>query len=269
MSILEAIILGLVQGLTEFLPVSSTGHLVLLQGIFGIEGDVVLFDVMLHFATLMAVAIFFFKDILNIFKPPFKTLKYLVIATLPAVVVMLFFKKYIDVLFDGTYLSFGFLITAILLFSTEIIIKKDLIKSSDTLKKSTDTIITDNIGVKNSLIMGIAQSIAVIPGISRSGSTICSGILCGADKKSVAKFSFLMSMPIIFGSSVVSMFDIGQASIGIMPILFGMVSAFLTAFLAIKIMLKIIQKSNYKWFALYLLIISVITFLDTFIINIW
>lgn len=263
MNVIEAIILGLVQGLTEFLPVSSSGHLVLLQGIFGIEGDVVLFDVLLHFATLLAVVLYFFKDIINLFKPPYKNMVYLIISVIPAVVVMLLFKDYIDIFFGGTYLCFGFLITATLLFLTEYI-DKNTIQNNKTTSQNNS-----GITVKRSLIMGIAQSVAVIPAISRSGSTICAGILSGADKKSVAKFSFLMSLPIIAGSALVSMFDIGNATIDILPLLAGMVSAFITALIAIKIMLKIIEKSNYKWFSLYLIILAVITFIDAFVVNIW
>lgn len=259
MDILEAFILGVVQGLTEFLPVSSSGHLVLLQNIFGIEEDVVLFDVMLHFATLLAVGVFFFKDVLNIFKPPYKTLLYLTIATIPAVIVMLLFKDDIETLFTGTYLCFGFFITAVLLFVTEYIDKKNNIPAENA----------NPIDAKKSLIMGIAQSVAVIPGISRSGSTICSGILTGADKKSVAKFSFLMSMPVILGSAVVSAFDIGSASFDVLPLIIGMAAAFVTALFAIKIMMKVIQKSNYKWFALYLFIISAVTFVNTFVTKLW
>jgi undecaprenyl-diphosphatase len=127
MNIFEAIILGLVQGLTEFLPVSSSGHLVLLQGIFGIEGDVVLFDIMLHFATLLAVGVFFFKDILNIFKPPYKTLFFLLLATIPAGVIMLLFKDSSDTLFIryiSMFLVFNHSFSA---FFTEFIVKKNII----------------------------------------------------------------------------------------------------------------------------------------------
>jgi len=261
MNFFEAIILGLVQGLTEFLPVSSSGHLVLLQGIFGIEDNVVIFDVFLHFATLMAVLVYFFNDVLNLFKPPFKSLLYIIIATLPAVIIILLFKDYIDLFFTGTYLCFGFLITALLLFFTEYIDKNN--KNSKNYNQSSE------INGKRSLIMGVMQGIAVIPGISRSGSTIAAGILSGANKKSVAKFSFLMSMPIIAGSAFVSMFEIDNIAIDVLPFIAGMIAAFATALIAIKIMLKVIQKSNYKWFSLYLIILSVITFIDTFIINIW
>lgn len=260
MTVIEALILGAVQGLTEFLPVSSSGHLVLLQNVFGIVDDVVLFSVLLHFATLLAVVVFFFKDIVKILKPPYNTLLYLVLSTIPAVIVMLLLKDKIELLFGGTYLAFGFLITAIVLFSTEMIEKSNRKKMADG---------EQSINAKKSLIMGIAQSIAVIPGISRSGSTICAGILSGGDKKSVAKFSFLMSMPIIFGSSVVSIFDMPNASIELLPVLVGMAAAFFTALFAIKVMMVIIQKSNYKWFAFYLVIISIITFINTFITPIW
>lgn len=254
---IKAFILGIIQGLTEFIPVSSSGHLELARDILNInfESDV-LFDVLMHFATLCAVAIYFYKDIINLFKPPYKTLLYLIIATIPAVIVMYFAKDYVELIFSGSYLCFAFFITAVLLLTTEILLKKE---------RAADGVI----GAKKSLIMGVAQAVAVIPGISRSGSTICSGLLAGGERKSVAKFSFLMSMPVILGSAVVSLFEFELSSIDVAPLLAGMVAAFFSAILAIKIMLNAIQKINFKWFAFYLFALSAITFFNYHIFKIW
>jgi undecaprenyl-diphosphatase len=256
MNVFEALILGLVQGLTEFLPVSSSGHLVLAQSLLGIEVSV-FFDIMLHVATLAAVCIVFFKDILNLFKPPFRTLLYLVIATVPAVIVMFLLKDHIDTLFGETFLPFAFLITAALLFVTEIFTKK----SGGELLKPIDA--------KISLLMGAAQAVAVIPGISRSGSTIGAGLIAGGRREDVARFSFLMSIPIILGSAGYSALTdtVAAAAADIPALLAGMAAAFVSGFIAIRFMLKLIQKCNYKWFSLYLALLAVFTFLKVFVIK--
>jgi len=254
--LLEFLILGFTQGLTEFLPVSSSGHLVLLQDIFNITEGGVFFSVMLHFATLLAVVIYFYKDIINLFKPPYKTLLYLIIATIPAGIMFIFIKDHIDAIFGGSYLCFAFLITAVLLFITEIIQKQS--------KEAQD------IDAKKSLIMGIAQSIAIIPGISRSGSTICAGLIAGGEREKTAKFSFLMSIPIIFASAVYELaFETHNISVNVLPLLIGMVAAFLSALFAIKVMLNVIKKANYKWFSVYLAAISIIVFINNFVSKIW
>lgn len=260
MDFFESILFGILQGLTEFLPVSSSGHLTLFQRIFGITEEPVFFIVMLHVATLFAVAAVFYKDIIALFKPPFNTLLLLIIATIPTVIIMLIIKDYIDLIFSSSFLCFGFLITAAVLYLTEIMQKKLQQKEQRPIGKQT------------ALIMGIAQGIAVIPGISRSGSTICAGLIDGAKRQEVAKFSFLMSIPIIAGSAVVALFEGGNMSIsaiGIPQLLGGMAAAFLFGMLAIKFMLRLIQKCNYKWFSLYLTGLFVLTFLDEFIITIW
>ncbi|MDD4003227.1 MAG: undecaprenyl-diphosphate phosphatase, partial [Clostridia bacterium] len=146
--------------------------------------------------------------------------------------------------------------TAVLLITTEFLLKN---------KKVT----CGGIDGKKALIMGIAQSVAVIPGISRSGSTICAGLIAEGDRENVAKFSFLMSIPIILGSSVVSVFEFEAASYNVFPLLIAMLAAFFSAFFAIKVMMKVIQKVNFKWFSLYLFALSVLVFIDSFVYNIW
>ena len=158
MTLWQAILLGLTQGLAEFLPVSSSGHLVLMREIFGIKGEYLMFDVMLHVGTLFAVFITFFKDLIALFKPPFKTIGLIIVATVPAVVVGLLAGDYIENLFSsGKYLCFFFLFTALLMFLTEIIAKR--------------TRETKPLGLKAAIAMGLMQGVGVFPGISRSGST--------------------------------------------------------------------------------------------------
>ena len=241
MDIIEAIFLGIVQGLTEFFPVSSSGHLVLAKDILGIEQSI-LFDVMMHVATVVSIIIVFRKEIAALLKPPFKKLALLVIASVPAAVAGYFLNGLIeDHLIGGLFLPFMFLITAALLTVTEIVSKKR--------KKACRPL-----GIKSALIMGFAQSIAIIPGISRSGATISAGVLSGAEREKTARFSFFMSIPIILGSAAYSLIKGGGIpdDISILPLVAGMIAAAITGFFAINLMFKLIVKSNYKWFAIYL-----------------
>ncbi len=255
MSIFEAFILGLVQGLGEFLPISSSGHLILLRDIMGIEGDFLMFDIMLHVATLFAVLIVFFKDILALFKPPFKTIGLLILASIPAVITG-FLYKYLEIsIFENAkYLCFMFLISAILMLAAEFISKK--------IKEPKE-----EITLKTALFMGAMQSVAVFPGITRSGSTIFGGIAAKTERSKVAKFSFFMSLPIIAGAAIVELIGGGGASVSVewYCYLIGMATAFVSGLLAIKLMLRIIGSANFKWFALYLFILSLVTFFVYFL----
>jgi undecaprenyl-diphosphatase len=256
MNIWEAIALGITQGLTEFLPVSSSGHLVLFQNILGVQGDLLFFDVMLHVGTLVAVFAVFFKDILDLFKPPFKTMGFLILATLPAGIVMLLLSDQIEALFSGQFLWIGFLITALMLLVTEYIGKK--------YPKDRP------LDIKVSLIMGLSQAVAVVPGISRSGATISGGVYAGAKRETVAKFSFLMSIPVILGSGLVEVIKVQDwNAVPIGCVIAGMIAASLSGFLAIKLMLKLIQKCNYKWFSLYLAVLALVSCLNQYVLFWW
>lgn len=260
MSFWEAIILGIVQGLTEFLPVSSSGHLLLLQNIFGISDNNVFISVILHLGTFFAVVVVFYKEIIDLFRPPYKKMLYLIIATIPAAVIMLLLKDSTDVLFTEKFMCFGFLITAVVLYITERVQKKYTLENSP-------------ITYKHALIMGGAQGIAaVVPGISRSGSTIAAGIVSGAEKSEVARFSFLMSLPAIAGSVMGTMiFDGGAAigSIGPGVLIAGLAASFLFGMLAIKFMLRLIQRCNYKWFSLYLILLFLLVFTNIYLYKMW
>lgn len=246
MEVLYLCVLGLVQGLCEFLPISSSGHLVLLSRLFGIE-DSLFVSIVLHVATLMAVVIVFRKDILYMIKHPLspQTIN-LCLATIPTCIIVLVLMPLVNASFGGGYLAVCFFISAGLLFFTQ------------RSPKSATCFIK-----KNALIMGIAQGLAVFPGISRSGTTICAGLLSGGDKKECAKFSFLMSLPIIFLSMIMEIGEIalGGQSVTVNPV--GMILAFLIAFavgiLSIKLMIKLTEKSNFKWFSLYLVLLGIVT----------
>jgi undecaprenyl-diphosphatase len=261
MSIWQAVVLGLVQGLTEFLPVSSSGHLVFFQRILNIDlGTMDLFfDIMLHLGTLVAVCAVLWKDILALFKKPFKTLLYLIVATIPAAVAGLIFDDMIEEhIYSGAYvgifLAVGFILTAALLFATEWYAKK---------KEATLPLCW-----KVTLSMGIGQMFAILPGLSRSGTTIACGTFAGGKREEVSKFTFLLSIPIILGSFLVSLVkglykgelqnSLASASSTFgWAVALGVIVAALSGLLAIKVMLKAIQKANYKWFSLYLVLIAI------------
>lgn len=241
--------MGLVQGLTEFLPVSSSGHLVLLSNIFGVEESLFI-SIILHIATLLSICVVFWRDILKLIKFPFsKDTIMLVVATIPTCIIALVFMPLIKASFGGNFLPISFLITAVLLVVTEMFAKKQLQKE---------------FSYKTAIVMGIAQGFAVFPGISRSGSTICAGILAGGDKKECTKFSFLMSIPIILFSLIMEIYEGISGGIAISYPISAIIIAFIIAFLsgifAIKFMMKLTEKGKLWWFSCYLLLLSVVIF---------
>jgi undecaprenyl-diphosphatase len=197
LSIIEALILGVVQGITEFLPVSSSGHLVLLQQIFGIEEPVLLFDTMVHMGTLVAVFAVLWQDIWDILRKFFQPLTlFLVIATLPAVIAALLFNKQIERAFASpSFLGFSFLITSALLLFSELLYRRKKPGAPDGSSEGKMTWL-------DALIIGLLQAIAIIPGISRSGATLSGGLFRGLNRDFVVRFSFLLSIPAILGALV-------------------------------------------------------------------
>lgn len=265
MSIWHAIILGLIQGLTEFLPVSSSGHVALFQGIFGInDEDIALFfTIILHLGTLVAVCAVLWRDILKMFQKPYSRFGLWVLATIPAGITGVLFEVFnLDEIFlgknMGIFLSIFFLITAVVLYVTERFVKRQ------------ENVLP--LCLKTAVPMGLAQAVAVLPGISRSGSTICAGTLAGCKSDEVASFSFIMSIPVIVGSFLVELalglksgeiqnsFASGGATLA-WSVALGFIVSALAGLFAIKVMLRIIKKANYKWFSLYLVLLSVTCFI--------
>ncbi|MDE6583354.1 MAG: undecaprenyl-diphosphate phosphatase [Clostridia bacterium] len=240
--------LGLIQGLTEFLPVSSSGHLVLFSKIFGVEESLFV-SILLHVATLLSICVVFYKDIWKLIRHPFsqETMQ-IVVATIPTCVIVLVLMPLIKSSFSGTILPLCFLVTAILL-----LVAQKLSKNKNSEK----------IDYKTAFFMGIAQGFAVFPGISRSGSTISAGLLSGKDKGEVAKFSFLMSVPIVLLSLLMEVFEIATGAlvvdIQILPTLLAFVVASIVGIFAIKLMIKLTTNASLKWFSFYLILISVVT----------
>ena len=260
MSIWIALVLGIVQGLTEFLPVSSSGHLTLLNKIFGISGNTLLLTILLHLATLFAVFYVLRKEIWQLICHPFsRQAKNLYLATIPTVAIVLLSKGFLEDSFaSAKLLPYCFLITAALLLFTYFLGKKNQQKVFEY----------PTVGFKNnirtSVVMGVAQGLAVLPGISRSGSTICAGLLSGEKRENVAKFSFLMSIPIILASML---YEIIKGDFGVvsqkgmaLPIIVAFLSAFIVGILSIKLMLKVVEKAKYYWFSIYLVALAILAF---------
>jgi len=258
MNIFIAFLLGLVQGLTEFLPVSSSGHLVLLQKIFGIQNNVILFDIILHLGTLLAVVIIYRKSILDLIKNPFsKKMRFLIVGTFPTLIIAFLFKDFFESAFSGNLLFIGFLATSILLLITNYYDKKKLNSK--------------NMNYKYILTMGIFQGIAVFPGLSRSGSTVTSSLILGVKKEEALEYSFLLSIPIILASLIYELIfsSITISSVEVLPIIIGFLTSSLFGIISIKFMIKIVKNNTYKYFAIYLIVLSAFLILNQFVLHLF
>ncbi|WP_299835099.1 undecaprenyl-diphosphate phosphatase [uncultured Tenacibaculum sp.] len=256
MDILEAIILGIIQGLTEFLPVSSSGHLELAKAILGdnsVPEESLTFTVVLHFATALSTLVIFRKEVTQIFKGLFKfkwneefqfSLK-IVISMIPAVIIGLLFEEQLESFFGGKILFVG----AMLLVTAVLLLLADKAKNTDK-----------SVSFPNSLIIGISQAIAMLPGISRSGATISTSVLLGIDRTKAAKFSFLMVVPLIFGKIAKDILggDINFQSSEIIPISAGFIAAFISGLLACQWMIALVKKSKLSYFSIYCAIVGLI-----------
>ena len=242
MEVLDSILLGIIQGLTEFLPVSSSGHLELGKAVLGdksIPEESLLFTVVLHFATALSTIVVFRKDIWSLLKGILKfewndDLQFaskIAISMIPAVIVGLFFEEQLEQLFGGNILLVGFmlLITAILLFFAD--------KAKNTNK---------NVSFSNAFIIGVAQAIAMLPGISRSGATISTSVLLGNDKTKAARFSFLMVVPLIFGKIAKDILsgDLSLESQNFTTLSIGFIAAFISGLFACTWMIRLVKKSK-------------------------
>jgi len=258
MTAFQAIILGIVQGLAEFLPISSSGHLVFFQKAFGLEGNLLVFDTMLHVGTLIAVFFVFWKDIVEMLKRPFSKLPLLLVAaTLPTVVIAVLLEDVIEEAFTGAaYLGIGFLITGVVLFVVE-----SIGQGHKRLKE---------MNFIDAVVVGIVQGIAIFPGVSRSGSTIAGALFRKVDRNFAARFSLLLSIPAILGSVVFQAKDIlevGGQNESLIPIILGTIAAAISGFFAIKILIHALTRGSLKKFAYYVFALGVLVLLDQYIFH--
>ncbi|ADL57628.1 undecaprenyl-diphosphatase UppP [Methanothermobacter marburgensis] len=273
MDVLQAIIIGIVQGLTEFLPISSSGHLVLVPEIMGVKSSLA-FDTLLHVGTLVAVVTYFWSDIVHMIRSfissltdipggnfrngidedPYKRLAWMVlIGTIPAGLAGVLFKDFFESLFSSiTAVGFFLIVTGLLLWSSERI-----------SAKIREKLPVEKLGVRDSLIIGGAQALAIAPGISRSGATISAGLFLGFERELAARYSFLLSIPAILGAAIIQVKDIsaGMDLLGASMIA-GFVASAVSGYIAIKFLLKLIRERDlyvfaYYCFALGLLILGV------------
>ena len=248
----QALILGLVQGLTEFLPVSSSGHLVIFRELLGVEAPSDLaFEITVHVATVLATIVVFRKQILDLLQGLFK-FKYnkqtdyiakLVVSMIPVAIVGVLFKDKVEEMFNSLpVVGCALLVTALLLFL------------SDKAKAKEGGEITFG----RALIMGLGQAVAVVPGLSRSGTTISAGLLSGASRNKVAEFSFLMVLVPILGEAFLDLVggDLAASTVSAAPLLIGFLAAFISGLFACKAMIALVKKAGLKWFALYCAIVG-------------
>ncbi len=255
---LEALILGILQGLTEFLPVSSSGHIELGKALLNTnqQEDPLLFTILVHGATALSTIVVFRKDIVTLIKGLFefkwndsaKYFVFIVVSMIPAAIVGVFFEDEINAFFDGNLLLVGCMLifTAILLFLT-----------TKTPEKP------GKVSAPKAFLIGIMQAIAILPGVSRSGSTISLSLLLGISRENAARFSFLMVLPLIFGAMLLkikALFDTAEAGatveISALPLIIGFIAAFASGVLACKWMIKLVKNSKLIYFALYCLIVG-------------
>lgn len=274
MDIFQAIIIGLVQGLTEFLPVSSSAHLIFAQQALGVSDVGLAFDVLMHVGTLVAVIVYFFNDIVNMIKgfllslvdlkngnfmgeikkDPYKKLAWLtILATIPVGVVGVLFNDMIESMFQGlTIPAFLLLVTGCLLYASQ--------------RMNSGRIDVRNVTIKEALIMGCGQALAILPGLSRSGTTIAAGLFAGLDKEFAAKFSFILSIPAILGAAVFQLKDLSGGSVEIGACIAGFVVAVISGYLAISVLLKIVREKSLDIFAYYCWIVGLIVLIGSLIL---
>lgn len=272
MDILSAIIIGVVQGLTEFLPISSSAHLIFIQRLLGVESSLA-FDTFLHLGSLIAVLWFFHGDIYKmirawwlsigdilqnrfkqgLYEDPYKRLAwYVILATIPVGIAGIFFESEVEALFGG-----ALYVPAFFLFVTGTILYLSQRMDKGNLNFA-------NIGPKESLFMGLGQACAILPGLSRSGTTIAAGLVAGLNKEFAAKFSFILSIPAILGATIVQVKDIGSAmDANFLAIILGFVASFVAGYIAIKCVLDLIEKRSLDIFSYYCWVVGIIVFLGS------
>ena len=261
MDILDSILLGIIQGLTEFLPVSSSGHLEIGKALLGddsIPEDSLIFTVVLHFATALSTLIVFRKDIVQILSQLFKFewnedtqfIFKIIISIIPAGIIGLLFEKELESLFGNNISLVGtmLIVTALLLFLAD--------RAKPTTKK---------VGLWDAFIIGISQAVAMLPGVSRSGATISTSVLLGNDKSKAARFSFLMVIPLIFGKIGKDLIsgDLSYDAANFGSLSAGFLAAFLAGLFACTLMIKLVKNSKLKYFAYYCLVVGVLALIIT------
>jgi undecaprenyl-diphosphatase len=256
MTWLEALVLGLVQGLTEFLPVSSSGHIELGKAILGTEySDNLMFSIVVHTATMFSIVVVFRKDIWHLitqtlrfeWNPETRFVTLIVISMIPTAIVGLLFESRIEQFFEGSIMLVGFM----LLFTSFILFLTRFVKIN-----------TKEVGYFQALIIGLAQTVAILPGISRSGATISTALLLGVERNAATRFSFIMVLPPIAGATLMKAKDLFTEPVSVvnelLPLGMGFIAAFVSGIIACGWMLALVRKGNIAYFSIYCLIIGLV-----------
>lgn len=260
MSIIQSIVLGLVQGLTEFLPISSSGHLVLFQKIFGINEPTLIFDTMVHVGTLAAVVTVLWKEIFALLKKPFQKLTWLlIVGTIPTGIIGIMFKDFFENMFkSGNTLGIEFLITGFVILIAE--------RLNSGRKREAETSYLD------AVFIGIMQGAAIMPAISRSGLTISGALMRNLDREFAAKFSFLLSIPAILGAAAFQLkdiFEVGSATTITAPVVVGTIAAAVAGYFSVRFMIVLIKKGSMKVFSYYVFTLGTLVLIDQYITHIF
>lgn len=268
MNIWESVVLGIVQGLTEFLPVSSSGHLVIVENVLGLRFNDLTFEVVVHFGTLLSVLFVFWRDILHIvlgffrgifsrnvfrsfsYDSDFRLALFIIAGSVPAGLVGVFLNEPIEEIFHNINLvGVTLVITGLILFLTRLVYVGE-----------------KRVNFFRAVLIGIAQAIAILPGISRSGITISTGLFSGLSREEAVRFSFLLSLPAIFGANVIELSNVGVLDRGdggnnIFVFLVGFLVAFVTGYIAIKVLIRMVKSGRFSWFSYYCLALGLLVLL--------
>lgn len=264
MTVFQSIFLGALQGLAEFLPISSSGHLALCKTLFGLSEVPLLFDIMLHVATLAAVIIFFRKEIGELFAVFFrwisrkskeddfvkqKMILAVIFGTITTGIIAILTKKFLPEM-SIKYVCAGFIVTAFLLILSSLLSRRQIEKEG----------VSNTVSPLKGLLIGIAQGIGTLPGISRSGITISASLMSGVDRKTSGEFSFILSIPAIVGAFILEVKDLGNVtnSVGILPLILGCITSFIVGLISLKFLMKIINKGKLEYFAFYLIPVGIL-----------
>ncbi|MEK9157198.1 MAG: undecaprenyl-diphosphate phosphatase [Patescibacteria group bacterium] len=261
MTIVQAILLGAVQGLTEFLPVSSSGHLILFPAVFGWETNSVAFDVALHVATLGAVFVALWprisawtQEIKKGNRAARRLLIYLLLATIPAGLFGIFAHDWLEMRRTLPVVGVMFIVWGIVLYVADVV----------STRVERTVLRDERISFFTAMLIGVAQALALIPGTSRSGTSISIGLFLGLDRKTAANFSFLLAIPAILGAGLVTALDVQKTGLDveIVPLFVGCVVAFFTGIFAIRFLFAVIEKGGLRWFALYRVVLGLVVLLS-------
>lgn len=250
MTVWQALVLGVIQGITEFLPVSSSGHLVVVQQLFGLTQDTFFFSVVLHMATLLAILVFFGRSLFNVTR---REWGYVLLGTVPAIIAAVLFSDFIKASFvSDAWVGLELIATGCITLFADRKLEKLATQPAP---------LEEQLNNNKSFLIGVAQAIAIIPGISRSGSTIAGAAIAGLDRESAFRFSFLLAIPALIGAGVyqiLSVAETGLPQLSLLPMIVGFIASLIAGFFSLTLFRYVILKAKLEWFGWYAIIVGVL-----------